>query len=359
VIAISSVHKKTISAGIKLTVFAVITIFLTLVLASTIGSVGYHGSTSYRAMFTDVTGLQVGDDVRIAGVREGQVTHIALVDHRTAVATFGLAQGVVLHKDAHIDVRYRNLVGQRYLAVDEGSGAAAVIPSKSTIPESQTSPPLDLSTVLNGFQPLFTALNPADVNKLAYEIIQTLQGEGGTIDTLLAQTASLTSTIADRDQVISSLITNLDSTLATVAQRDSQLGSLVDDLKDLVSGLAQDRNAIGNSLQGIDNLATATAGLLQPARPLIKSTVSQLGTLAGTLDKNKATLDKEITFLPTKLSTLLRTATYGSWFNFFLCGAGGTITLPGGIQVAAASLIKVTAANCSYATSGTSPTGSG
>src|SRR5260221_10882483 len=54
---------------------------------------------------------------------------------------------------------------------------------------------LPISTLLNGFKPLFKALTPADVNKLSYEIIQTLQGEGGTVNSLLAHTASLTTAI--------------------------------------------------------------------------------------------------------------------------------------------------------------------
>ena len=72
--------------------------------------------------------------------------------------------------------------------------------------------------LFNGFRPLFTALNPDDVNKLAYEIIQVLQGEGGTVASLLRRTASLTNTLADRDAVIGRVITNLNSVLATLAE---------------------------------------------------------------------------------------------------------------------------------------------
>ena len=39
--------------------------------------------------------------------------------------------------------------------------------------------------LFNGFQPLFEALSPDDVNQLSGEIIQVLQGEGGTVDSLL------------------------------------------------------------------------------------------------------------------------------------------------------------------------------
>ena len=84
--------------------------------------------------------------------------------------------------------------------------------------------------LFNGFKPLFAALSPNDVNELSGEIIQVLQGEGGSIDQLLAHTASLTSTLADRDAVIGRTVTNLNAVLGTVQQRDGQLGDLVDQL---------------------------------------------------------------------------------------------------------------------------------
>ena len=48
--------------------------------------------------------------------------------------------------------------------------------------------------LFNGFKPLFTALDPEQVNQLSFEIIQVLQGQGGTVESLLASTASLTTT---------------------------------------------------------------------------------------------------------------------------------------------------------------------
>ena len=65
------------------------------------------------------------------------------------------------------------------------------------IPLTQTAPALDLAVLFNGFRPLFQALDPADVNSLAQHIVQVLQGEAGTVGTLLARTASLTNALAD------------------------------------------------------------------------------------------------------------------------------------------------------------------
>ena len=86
-------------------------------------------------------------------------------------------------------------------------------------------PALDLTVLFNGFKPLFAALSPEDVNKLSYEIIQVFQGEGGTVESLLQSTASVTNALADRDKIVGELITNLNDVLAILGDRDKQLST--------------------------------------------------------------------------------------------------------------------------------------
>ena len=144
------------------------------------------------------------------------------------------------------------------------------------IPKERTAPALDLSVLFNGFKPLFTALTPADVNQFAFEVIKVLQGEGGTIESLLAKTASLTTTLADADQVIGDLITNLTSTLQIVSQRQQNFSQLLVNLQQFITGLSQDINPILNSLGSINSLNTKTAGLLQQTRVPIKADLDRL-----------------------------------------------------------------------------------
>ena len=125
---------------------------------------------------------------------------------------------------------------------------------------------LDLTLLFNGFKPLFQALSPADINKLSYEIVQVFQGEGGTLESLLGHTASVTQTLAARDQVIGDLIDNLNEVLVHVGDRDEQLGRLITSFRDLVGGLKKDRNAILSSLDEVSALSVETADLVSSIR---------------------------------------------------------------------------------------------
>jgi len=318
---------------VKLIIFIVVTLFLTGLLVQTIGNISFDSETSYKARFSDATGLFGGNDVRIAGVKVGTITGVKVVDTKYAEVSFKIKKSVKLYSTTTARIRYLNLIGGRFLALEEGvsnaSAQGAALPAKAEIPLSQTKPALDLTALFNGFKPLFQALNPRDVNRLAFEIVQTLQGEGGTLNELLIRTASLTNTIADRDAVIGDVIANLNTVLGTVDARDNQLDQLIVQLDRLFSGLAQDRQAIGDSLVNIDNLTSDFSGLLADARAPLAGDITRLNTVTSQLAGQKGALAQQLQAIPRTLNTVGRTATYGSWFNFFLCKADGNIDLTG------------------------------
>ncbi|HEX3813753.1 MAG TPA: MlaD family protein [Mycobacteriales bacterium] len=322
---------------LKLIAFAAVTIFAMYVLGTTIANNSFGATTKYRADFTDVTGLNTGDDIRIAGVKVGKIDSIRIVHRKLAEVTFSVTRDRSLPTSTTALVRYRDLVGHRYIELAQGPGSDRNLRAGGTIPVQQTQPALDLTVLFNGFKPLFQALSPDDVNRLSYEIIQVFQGESGTVDDLLAHTASLTTTLASKDKLIGEVITNLNSVLTTINTRDQKLTNLIVQLQRLVTGLAQDRKAIGGSLSGINQLASTTAGLLADGRPALKSDISELRRVATTLNGASGTVNGVLQRLPNKLNSLTRTASYGSWFNFYLCGlqakAGykGIAILPGGV----------------------------
>ena len=311
---------KTSAALVKLVIFMVVTSILTLTLAATIGNISLGDKTKYRAVFSDVTGLLPGNDIRIAGVGVGTVDSVALGERNLAVVTFTLTEGREIAQSTIARLRYRNITGERYIALEQGEGSADPLKEGGTLPLAQTRNALDLTVLFNGFRPLFQALDPQSVNQAAFEVIQVLQGEGGTVESLVAKTASLTTTLADKDAVIGRVIDNLTAVLATVDDRSTELSDLIVQLRRLASGFAQDREAIGASLAGIEDLTSATAGLLVDVREPLRQDITELRQLATTLDDNKATVDGVLTRLPGKLDLIVGTATYASQFNFFLCG---------------------------------------
>lgn len=321
--------KSVLPSLIKLTIYTTIIGTLTALLTLIIVNARSGPSTTYHAVFADASGVAANDNVKIAGVAVGRVTGVKVVDHGAAQVTFTVDRDVRVPRDVHATVRYENLIGDRYVQLQRPDDDESPLPAGATIPMSRTAPAVSLTVLFGGFQPLFQALQPDQVNQLADEILRTLQGEGGTVQDLLQHTASLTTTLADHDQVIGALIDNLDSVLGTVSSRDRQLSTLVVQLQRFVTGLSANRHVIGSTISSLSTLTTSVSGLLTDARPPLRADIIALGRLATNLDHGKGAVDTELKVLPKLMNRVDRTASYGSWFQFYLCELGGSLTVPG------------------------------
>ena len=326
-----------LSPLIKLIVFLIITTFATYVLAATIANTNYGSTNTYKAIFTDVAGLNAGDDVRIAGVRVGTISSIKIIKNANddnkyeARISFTVIKNRPLPTSTIATLRYRNLVGQRYLDLAQGAGNPNdLLANNATIPVTQTHPALDLTFLFNGFQPLFQGLNATQINDLSGEVIGALQGEGGSLDLLLANLADLTNSIADKDLVIGSVVDNLASVLTAVGNRDSELSDLISQLQRFISGLSQDRSTISSSIDGINSLTANTANLLTNIRAPLAKDITDLTALTRNLNNNSGEVASFLQLLPDTVATLIRTGSYGSWFNFYLCSISADIKLPNG-----------------------------
>jgi phospholipid/cholesterol/gamma-HCH transport system substrate-binding protein len=285
------------------------------------------GQKTYKAVFTTVSGLSGGNFVRIAGVEVGKVKHITINTDGNAVVEFGIDDTVVLTDGSKAFVRYDNPIGGRFLELADGPGAGKRLAPGATIPLDRTRPALDLDALIGGFRPLFRALSPDQVNTLSSQLIQAFQGQGVTINSLLAQTAAFTNTIADRDTLIGEVIGNLNTVLGSLGGQSDQLAKTVDSLSTLIGGLAARKTDIANSI-GYSNAAAATvADLLDQTRPAIHNTVVQTDRAAGIAVADHDYLDDLLNTLPDAYQKLGRQGLYGDFFSFYLCDL--LVKLPG------------------------------
>ena len=323
-------NSVTASAAVKLGIFTVSSVFVTGLLVVIMGHIGLGSTTQYQAVFANASQLKNGDDVRVAGVSVGEVKSVGVLHRTRALVTFSIKSDVPLTTASRAEIRFLNLVGDRYLGLRQGRPGAPRLKADGTISIRQTSPALDLTVLFNGFKPLFAALDPTTVNKLSMNLVRTLQGEGGTVQSLLASTASLTNTLANRDQLIGEVVDNLSTLLGTVDARHRQLNELVTALKGWTGQLARDRLVIGSSIKNVADLTVVVSDLLTKARPLLKTDVAQLRELMTRLaqPQNKKLVVELLHRLPESLTDQTRTGTYGSWYNYYLCGFRGDIRLP-------------------------------
>ena len=306
-------------ATVAFTVFAVICVVSTFGLLAIFGKLRFSKEQVYQAEFSDVSGLAVGDFVRIAGVEVGKVKKIAISPKAYAIVEFSTDPSVVLTDGTKAAVRWATPIGDRYLTLLEGAGGLKRLNPGATIALPKTEPALDLDTLLGGFRPLFRALNPEQVNALSGQLIAAFQSEGATIGSFLSQAAVVTNTLADRDELIGQVIDNLNAVMGSFGGQNRQFAKAVDSLSELIKGLAAHKTEISNAV-AYTNAASATiADLLSQARPPFKNTVAQTDRVASLVAADRDSFDDFLNILPENHHAMARLGLYGGFWSFYLC----------------------------------------
>ena len=312
-------RKKISGVIVRVALFTAMCLVFTFALIAVFGQLRFEDRTGYHAVFSNISGLKSGNFVRIAGVEVGKVGDLTLHRDGTVTVGFAVAKGVRLTDGTKAVVRYENLIGDRYLALEEGPGSPRRLAPGATIPLARTSPALDIDALIGGFRPLFRALDPDQVNALSGQLLRIFQGQGGTIASVLAQTSTLTTTLAGRSELIAELITNLNTVLHTFATRDHEFDDGVDKLSQLVDGLAQRKTDISTGLAYINAAAGSVTDLLVQARQPIKDVVRETDRVAGQVTADRDYVDGLLKKLPDVYQVLARQGLNGDYFGFYFC----------------------------------------
>jgi phospholipid/cholesterol/gamma-HCH transport system substrate-binding protein len=320
-------------AAWRLVIFTVVCLMGMFALFAVFAQLRFQREQTYRAEFTNVSGLEEGQFVRIAGVEVGKVKHIAIQPDTTVSVDFTADDSVVLTEGDKAIIRYDNLIGGRYLALEAGVGGTKRLRPGDTIALANTSPALDLDALIGGFRPLFRALDPDQVNALSGQLITAFQGQGATVGSFLSQTAALTNTLADRDQLIGQVIVNLNTVLGSLGDQSKQFDKAVTSLSELVHGLSDRKQDISNSVAYANASAGSIADLLAQARPPLQKVVHETDRTAGNVVADKDYVDNLLNTLPDAYQVAGRQGIYGDFFSFYLCDAVLKVNGKGGQPV--------------------------
>jgi phospholipid/cholesterol/gamma-HCH transport system substrate-binding protein len=283
-------------------------------------------TNSYSAIFTDVSGLHPGDDVRVAGVRVGRVDGVDL-EGALAKVTFRVQREQVLYHDTIASVTYQNIIGQRYLGLSAGrSGDRTPLANRSLIPLERTRPSFDISYLLNGFEPLLALMDPRQVDNLTNGIIQALQGDSGSVLTLITETSALAESLAGPDQVLGEVITKLNDVVSNLAGQTHNLQTMISQTRDVLVTLGNRRDQLVASAGSINaavvRLATITNNIRPDLQDIVRREPGFTGQLTGAARERFAYMGAN---LPMLLKGVARVSEDGAYMEGYLCDVNSSI----------------------------------
>lgn len=318
---------------VRLGAFLTACLLAAFLLVAVFGQLRFGEGKTYYAEFANVSNLRKGKIVRIAGVEVGKVKDISLNPDATVRVEFSADDSVILTEGTRAVIRYNDLFGDRYLALEEGAGGVKTLQPGQTIPLARTEPALDLDALLGGFRPLFRALNPEQVNTLTAALVEAFQGQGPAIGSFLDQAAAVTNTLADRDQLIGQVVDNLNVVLGSLGGQTKQLDKAVTSLSELTRRLADRKTDIATAVAYTNAATGSVADLLTQARQPFQKAIHETDRATGIVVADHGYLDNLLNTLPDKLRLLARNGMYGDFVNFYLCELALKVNGKGGQPV--------------------------
>jgi phospholipid/cholesterol/gamma-HCH transport system substrate-binding protein len=329
------------SMVIKVGIFTVAMLLVSSALVVVFGDFRFGSESTYHATFTDASRLKAGQKVRIAGVPVGAVSGVKLNPDNTIDVEFGVDQRYTLYTSTRAQIRYENLVGDRFMEITSGPGELRKLPPGGTINSQHTQPALDLDALLGGLKPVLKGLDADKINTVTSAVIELLQGQGGALNNVLTDTNAFTTALGNRDQLIGDTITNLNAVLGTVDERSAKFSTSVDQLQQLISGLAKGKDSIAGAIGPLSSTTTDLTELLRNSRRPLQGVIQNIRPLATELNDRQAEVNNDVEQLGEDYLRLSALGAYGSFFNIYFCSvtikingpAGGDILLPLGGSV--------------------------
>jgi len=297
---------------IRLLVFVTVCLFFTGTLAFAIGNIQlFQHDYRLSATFDDVTGLLPNDNVKVAGVVVGKVTGISVRRGR-AVVQFQVRNSVRVPADSEAVIRWRNLLGQRYLYLTPGT-ASTVLRDGGRVPRSRSV--VDLGELFNRLGPIVKAIDPQQVNTFLDSIVQALDGNQDKLRQAIDDLATLTSGLAQRDAQIGQLIENLDTVAGTITSRDQQIRTVLDNLLALATTFRQNTAVLDSAITDLGNVSDDLGSLLQNNHAQIDRIIDSLTALVQVVQSKLPTLDAAVAGLDEASAAIFRSSSDGEFLN--------------------------------------------
>ena len=275
------------------------------------------GGTAYSAEFGDAGGLRTGDDVRIAGLKVGQVTAINL-DQAQVKVTFRVKHAYVGDQST-VSINVKTLLGAMYLAIDS-TGDHAQQPA-STIPQSRTTSPYDITTALTE---LSTTVSKIDTAQLArsFDVLAAAGSQTTkSIKPLLTGLAGASQIVAENDAQLRSLLGSAKAVTGVLAQQQAHVQSILDHGTALLAVLNDRRAAIDQLLSGTSSLSVQLSGLVADNQAALSPALTQLQNVISILQANRSSIDQALSELAPFFRYVSNATGNGPWIDGYVWNA--------------------------------------
>jgi len=309
------------SVIVKLALFVVVCSVMTAYLAFTIGNIHLFEHTyGLTATFDDATGLLQADNVKVAGVVVGKVTGVS-IDQGRARVKFKVRTSVKLPIDSTAAIRWRNLIGERYLYLYPGT-ASTVLRNGDRVMKTRSV--VDVGELFNRLGPIVKALDPKDVNTFLDAVVAGFDGNKEKISQAIDDLSVVAASLGQRDAAIGRLVENVNTVVGALDDRDAQIRTVLDNLVQISKTFSSNTKVLSQAVTELGDFSDNLGSLLSENRSHIDNIVGNLKALVDEVKVKLPVLDSALGGLDEALKRMDTASRYGEWLNNVVpCGAIG------------------------------------
>jgi len=285
------------------------------------------GGTTYHAMFADASGLKVGDDVRIAGVKVGKVSAVDL-DGAAVRVGLQLNTSANIGVDTRADIKIKTLLGQKYVALTPiGDGSLS-----GDIPLARTTTPLDVTQAFIGLGQRAGQIDTGQLARAFDTLASAFKDTPPYVHESLRGLQRLSTSIASRDTELHALLSHANAVTQTLASRDAEIAKLINDSNLILQTVYQQRVVIHHLLVDTSAVAQQLSGLVRDNRAIIGPALANLDQTLTILQRNQDNLDETIHLAAPFIRDFTDVLGNGRWFDTTLWNLGTVqcVNSPGG-----------------------------
>lgn len=274
------------------------------------------GGTTYRAEFSEAAGLQADDEVRIAGIKVGEVRDVRLDDDHVLVS-FRVKNAWIGDRTT-ADIKIKTLLGRKFLALNP-TGDGVQDPDQA-IPRTRTVTPYDVTDAFNGLADTVGAIDTKQLADSFTTLSDTFRNSPEHVRSALDGLSQLSQTVSSRDGEIAELLANARKLTTTLANSNDDFEKLIDDGNLLLTELDRRRDAIHDLLTGSARLADQLRGLVAENSDPLKKALQSLSQVTDLLKRQNDNLTKGLQLAGPYFRVVTNTTGNGHWIDAYLCG---------------------------------------
>ena len=282
-----------------------------------------------QAVFSDASGIRVGDDVRVAGVKSGRVAKVrADRENGQVIVDLKVSSSVDLGQTTAAEIALETLLGTKFVRLTgpvQQPYLAEMPKETRIIPRNRTKTPFDLFELTKIGTQTINETDTEKVNKFITQLADITEGKEATIRQLLDGILQLSTALNERDTQLRSLLDRADELSANLAEKDQTLVNLIDQSQTILGYVQSRRSAIAGTLQSSADAVTELGRLIAVNQANLDSILDTLHPTLAVVDGHLDDVNKSLGVLGQGSLGLAKASAHGPWQDIYVREVGASL----------------------------------